>query len=96
MFSVMGDRVDHAPRGIFGGGNGRAADFVRNPGTSDEQHLGSKFSVRLAGGERLSVQIGGGGGYGDPAEREPARVEADVRSERVSPEAAARDYGRRA
>ena len=95
VFSVMGDRVDHAPRGIFGGGNGRAADFVRNPGTPDEQHLGSKFSVHLAAGERLSVQIGGGGGYGDPAEREPERVDADVRTGRVTPAAAERDYGPR-
>ncbi len=35
----------------------------------------------------------GGGGYGDPREREPERVAADVRRGLVSPEAAARDYG---
>ncbi|MGC4253093.1 MAG: hydantoinase B/oxoprolinase family protein [Sphingobium sp.] len=35
----------------------------------------------------------GGGGWGDPFERDPARVLADVRDEYVSMEAAARDYG---
>jgi N-methylhydantoinase B len=37
----------------------------------------------------------GGGGYGDPAERPPAAVEADVRAGHVSPEQARRAYGER-
>ena len=96
VFSVMGDRVDHAPRGIFGGGNGRAADFVRNPDTPDEQHLGSKFSVRLVGrraplgADRRGRRLRRSGGARARAGR------GRLRSERVSPEAAARDYGRRA
>ena len=35
----------------------------------------------------------GGGGYGNPYERDVARVEADILDEYVSPEAARRDYG---
>jgi N-methylhydantoinase B len=35
----------------------------------------------------------GGGGYGDPKERDPARIEEDLREGYVTPEAAARDYG---
>ena len=35
----------------------------------------------------------GGGGYGDPLEREPERVLADVREGLVSVEAAEREYG---
>ncbi len=35
----------------------------------------------------------GGCGYGDPRERAPEQVAADLRNEIVSPEAAARDYG---
>jgi N-methylhydantoinase B len=41
----------------------------------------------------LIVEMPGGGGYGDPREREPERVAADVRRGLVSQEAAARDYG---
>ncbi|MCF8130201.1 MAG: hypothetical protein K9N10_16945 [Deltaproteobacteria bacterium] len=40
-----------------------------------------------------SVRICGGGGYGDPLERDVERVEADVREGYVSLEAAERDYG---
>ena len=39
------------------------------------------------------VEVGGGGGFWDAFERDPARVLADVRSGYVSPEAARRDYG---
>ena len=35
----------------------------------------------------------GGGGFGDPRQRDPALVAADVRDGLVSAEAARRDYG---
>jgi N-methylhydantoinase B len=35
----------------------------------------------------------GGGGYGDPFERDPALVLEDVLDEKISREAAERDYG---
>jgi N-methylhydantoinase B len=38
-------------------------------------------------------QVAGGGGWGDPLEREPLRVLRDVRNEKVSPAAARREYG---
>jgi N-methylhydantoinase B len=39
------------------------------------------------------VEVGGGGGFGSPLERDPERVLADVRSGYVSLESARRDYG---
>ena len=39
------------------------------------------------------VRTGGGGGWGDPLEREPEKVRADVIEEFVSAEAARKDYG---
>ncbi|MBI3977274.1 MAG: hydantoinase B/oxoprolinase family protein [Chloroflexi bacterium] len=42
---------------------------------------------------RITIATAGGGGFGDPAERDPARVFADVRKGFVSVDAAARDYG---
>jgi N-methylhydantoinase B len=35
----------------------------------------------------------GGGGYGDPKDRDPARVRDDVKNGYVSAAAAKRDYG---
>jgi N-methylhydantoinase B len=49
--------------------------------------------VAMTAGSRLWVQTGGGGGYGDPADREPDLVAADVINGYLSPEAAQRDYG---
>ena len=41
----------------------------------------------------MSLDPPGGGGYGDPRERDPERVRMDVVNGYVSIEAAARDYG---
>ena len=41
----------------------------------------------------MIVRTGGGGGWGDPLERDPERVRADVLEEFVSPEAAREEYG---
>lgn len=53
-----------------------------------------KFSgLILKAGDALRFVIGGGGGWGDPLEREPDRVAADVRAGLVSPEFATAGYG---
>jgi N-methylhydantoinase B len=44
-------------------------------------------------GRHLLLKLPGGGGMGDPRERDPALVARDVADGLVSPEAAARDYG---
>jgi N-methylhydantoinase B len=54
----------------------------------------SKFSgLMLEAGEALRVLSGGGGGWGNPFERDPELVLADVLDEVVSPEAALHEYG---
>jgi N-methylhydantoinase B/oxoprolinase/acetone carboxylase alpha subunit len=47
----------------------------------------------LARGERVIMEIPGGGGAGDPFRRNPQRVQQDVANGLVSVEAALRDYG---
>ena len=47
----------------------------------------------LREGDSVIFQGGGGGGYGDPFEREPEAVLEDVRNEYVSLASAERDYG---
>jgi N-methylhydantoinase B/oxoprolinase/acetone carboxylase alpha subunit len=52
-----------------------------------------KQSREFAYGDVISFQQSGAGGYGDPLERDPARVLADVLDEYTSIEAAREDYG---
>jgi N-methylhydantoinase B len=59
-----------------------------------ERYLTSKFShVKVAAGTTLRIVNAGGGGFGDPFEREPERVLDDVRNELVSVESAREHYG---
>ena len=49
--------------------------------------------IKLTHGQRVRLETPGGGGYGDPRERAPARVAEDVKNGFVSRDAALRDYG---
>ncbi|GAB1576831.1 hydantoinase B/oxoprolinase family protein [Bordetella petrii] len=82
--------------GVAGGGDGRRARLLRNPGTSQEQELFSKTAnIALAGGESVRIETPGGGGYGPPSERPRARIEQDLRDGKVSGAQAASAYGYR-
>ena len=87
--SSMFDRITYPARGRQGGAAGRTGRMYTDAGTQ----LRGKGRQPVPAGERLVMEMPGGGGYGDPFEREPDRVRDDVRNELVSPEAAARDYG---
>ena len=88
----LSDRQTFPPYGLFGGQPGRAGRTVVNPGPG-EQVVHSKESRGFEHGDVISFQQPGAGGYGDPLERDPARVLDDVLDEYVSVEAARRDYG---
>ena len=66
---------------------------MRNPGTPAAESLPSKFSLQLEPGDIFSVQTGGGGGFGDPLDRDPDAVLADVLAGKVSVERAENAYG---
>ena len=57
------------------------------------EHLASKADGTLGPDDVFIFFAAGGGGYGDPLERDPDRVAADVADRLVSQESAARDYG---
>ncbi len=79
FFSCNGDRTLEAPKGIFDGHDGLAAQVVLNPGTASEQVLPSKSSGRrLKKGDVIRVVGPNGGGYGAPASRDAAQVASDV------------------
>jgi N-methylhydantoinase B len=89
------DRVHCKPWGLHGGkdamGNGIG---IRRKGEWDTDMPNAKiFGVRLKAGDAYLMQSGGGGGFGNPLERDPERVAHDVREGYVSRDAAHRDYG---
>jgi N-methylhydantoinase B len=88
----LSERQRFAPYGLFGGRTGALARTVINPGPH-EQVVHGKQSREFAYGDVISFQQSGAGGYGDPFERDPARVLDDVLDDYVSVASARRDYG---
>ncbi|MGH7105931.1 MAG: hydantoinase B/oxoprolinase family protein [Acetobacteraceae bacterium] len=80
------DRVANPPRGRAGGKPGAAGRVALKSGPL----LRTKGFQVIPGGDRLILELPGGGGMGDPVLRDPALVARDVRDGLVSP-AAARD-----
>jgi N-methylhydantoinase B len=81
------DRQRIPPWGLFGGEPGALGRTVLNPGPG-EQEIHGKESRDFVHGDVVSFQQSGAGGYGDPRERDPARVRQDVLDGYVSLEAA--------
>jgi N-methylhydantoinase B len=81
------------PWGLGGGGAGGGAEyFIRLAGEEDFKSV-DQVMRPVPAGSQVIIRTGGGGGWGDPFERDPELVLADVRAGTVSAEAARRDYG---
>ncbi|GMQ75304.1 MAG: hydantoinase B/oxoprolinase family protein [Gammaproteobacteria bacterium] len=87
------DRSHFTPWGLRGGHAGKPSAFVLNPGANREVNLGNTDVVTLDPGDVLLISSAGAGGWGNPLEREPARVLADVERSFVSAESAREEYG---
>jgi N-methylhydantoinase B len=87
--SALVDRLLAPATGLFGGHAGATGEL------SIEPHAAAppKTIVQLEPQARMQLKLPGGGGYGNPLEREPERVLADVVDGYVSAEAAQREYG---
>jgi N-methylhydantoinase B len=80
--------------GVAGGRPGGPNRFTLRFGTERAELVKHTAAmVPLAAGEAVEYVLGGGGGFGDPLERDPDRVREDVLDEYVSIEGARRDYG---
>jgi N-methylhydantoinase B len=87
--SAMYDRTRFPAQGMrggFPGGEGSAR-------TASGEALHPKRQQRIPGGGRVVLRLPGGGGHGDPFEREPAKVTRDVEDGLVSVERARDVYG---
>ncbi|MBI4505645.1 MAG: hydantoinase B/oxoprolinase family protein [Chloroflexi bacterium] len=91
--SHRGERYYTPPWGLFGGRPGaKSSGYVlRRDGTRETIH--SKGVFQITGGDRYYVETTGGGGYGDPLERPPAHVLADVLDRKVTAARAREVYG---
>jgi N-methylhydantoinase B len=90
-FSVfaMFERIDHPARGRNGGRDGAAGTVTLASG----KPMRGKGQQTIPPGERLRLELPGGGGFGDPKDRDREKVLRDVRDGLVSPEAAEKVYG---
>ena len=88
------DRARSITWGIEGGLPSFPHGVWLNRGTDDERFLGAVFSnVSLEPGDAFTRPSAGGGGFGDPLERDTQAVCDDVADGYVSVERALKDYG---
>jgi N-methylhydantoinase B len=90
---VSTDRVRIGPWGLEGGLNAATAEIVVQRADGGEMVMDSKGHTMLMKDDRLIIRTSGGGGYGEPTERDRAAVIEDVVAELVSPDRARSLYG---
>jgi N-methylhydantoinase B len=93
VVSIRGERYFTPPWGLYGGQPAAAAQAWVERADGSVEEIPSKRVFTLHAGERLHVDTPGGGGYGDPLERDPEAVRQDVRDRRVSVHMAREQYG---
>ena len=94
VMSYCCDRSRSVPFGIWGGLPSIPQGLWKNKGKRDETFLGAIFSgMPVQQGDTFLRPSAGGGGLGDPLERDVDKVLEDVIDEYVSVERARKDYG---
>lgn len=82
------ERVKYPCFGVLGGHEGSAGAVRVN-----DVAVFPKGKLLLAPGERLTLELPGGGGWGDPLKRDHSMIANDLTEGLVSASAAERDYG---
>jgi 5-oxoprolinase (ATP-hydrolysing)/N-methylhydantoinase B len=100
------DHQENHTYGLLGGKGGGLSHTLFQPGGSGSWGTArslynkvstSKYSnIQLKPGDRVDLVMPGGGGYGNPADRDPKLIREDIAEGYVTREAALRDYGFRA
>ncbi|QOF75502.1 hydantoinase B/oxoprolinase family protein (plasmid) [Aminobacter sp. SR38] len=90
---VPSDGQLNPPRGVWGGKDGAAASTYRLTADGQQHKLPNVVVAELKPGERIRGLDNGGGGYGNPLERDPDRVFHDVKERWVTIAAAKEIYG---
>ncbi len=93
-FSSRQDKYVVAPQGRDGGLDGRRGATIINPGTEKERRLQARIGdVLLLPGDTVRLEVNGGGGLGNPKERDRSKVRADLIDGYISEECARKVYG---
>ncbi len=82
--TYRGERHADPATGSHGGKSGAPAAAEVRRADGRKETIPSKHVFTLSPGDRLTIETAGGGGYGDPAERDPERSMADRRNGKVS------------
>jgi len=92
--TIHGDREKFPPFGLGGGTNAGGCKLIVNPGTDKERNIGMYATgVQLKKGDHVYYNTAGGGGWGNPLERDPELVCRDVMDDWISLECAKDIYG---
>ena len=86
---LLTDRIQNQARGYNGGADGQLGSIYLNNVPIEEP----KGEIVLHKGDRVTLQLPGGGGYGSPQERSADKIKQDIENELVSPRAAENEYG---
>ena len=93
-FMSIADRSILACWGVKGGKAGQPFQVTVDPGGPAEREVDALADAEpIRAGEVIRIRTTGGGGWGDPLDREVAEVVRDVEWGKVSVEGAGRDYG---
>lgn len=79
--------------GLAGGGSATPPDVIINPGRDNERHALKCANVRLPAGSIIRTMTGGGGGFGEPEDRDRRAVRADIECGVISEQTAREVYG---
>ncbi|HTY54992.1 MAG TPA: hydantoinase B/oxoprolinase family protein, partial [Candidatus Binataceae bacterium] len=90
---AYGDGMFNPPFGLFGGSAGDGGAIYRTNRDGTRTFYSAIAYFRVSEGESWTTLSTGGGGYGDPLERDPELVQVDVRDEIISLAAARDQYG---
>ncbi len=88
-----GDKIHIAPVGIFGGWPGSTGTYRIIRATGEEIIPKRKMKHVINNGDIIYNFHPGGGGYGNPLERDPEMVKDDLIDGFISERAAGEDYG---
>jgi len=92
VLQVRTDRAKFRPYGLYGGHPGQGSANYLNP-DQENIKLTSKPTMTIKTGDVFRHELAGGGGWGDPLDRDPTLVLKDVLDELVSIDAARAQYG---
>lgn len=92
QLQLRADRAKFQPYGLSGGEPGRSTrNFLERNGEMEE--VPGKITMTLRRGEMIRHEQAGGGGFGDPLTRDPARVARDVWNRKITASFAREKHG---